>query len=243
MFHNPVVNYRRKLRCSHEIVYPLYVPRPSLFTHAPAFRSRQTAIFVLYTYASLLMLLVRPFFTLLIDRKFVSASIYNALHFYPCLLVLHALCGGLICKHDRSIRGHSHDDGLFVFFFADYRFLISNLDHFQWHSSQCHSFHSDRQWRKRMAAVPPQALRQREELDHLLCPRDHSALRSRQSHAISAGLPLDSVPDGLLARIVVYSLVQVHGDHGHTSCRKLTRSGQRRLPCSSLFFLDGHRSN
>ncbi|CAF4821879.1 unnamed protein product, partial [Rotaria sp. Silwood1] len=58
IFHNPIVNYRKKLRCSYEVVYPL-----------------QSAIFVLYTYAT---------------------SIYSALHFYPCLLVLHALCGGLI---------------------------------------------------------------------------------------------------------------------------------------------------
>ncbi|CAF4359795.1 unnamed protein product, partial [Adineta steineri] len=32
MFHNPIVNYRKKLRCSYEVVYPL-----------------QSAIFVLYT--------------------------------------------------------------------------------------------------------------------------------------------------------------------------------------------------
>jgi len=25
MFHNPIVNYRKKLRCSYEVVYPLYV--------------------------------------------------------------------------------------------------------------------------------------------------------------------------------------------------------------------------
>ena len=25
MFHNPIVNYRNKLRCSYEVVYPLYV--------------------------------------------------------------------------------------------------------------------------------------------------------------------------------------------------------------------------
>jgi hypothetical protein len=25
MFHNPIVNYQKKLRCSYEVVYPLYV--------------------------------------------------------------------------------------------------------------------------------------------------------------------------------------------------------------------------
>lgn len=25
IFHNPTVNYRKKLRCSYEVVYPLYV--------------------------------------------------------------------------------------------------------------------------------------------------------------------------------------------------------------------------
>ncbi|CAF1407127.1 unnamed protein product [Rotaria sp. Silwood1] len=79
IFHNPIVNYRKKLRCSYEVVYPL-----------------QSAIFVLYTYASLIMLFIRPFFIFIIHQKFISASIYSALHFYPCLLVLHALCGGLI---------------------------------------------------------------------------------------------------------------------------------------------------
>jgi hypothetical protein len=44
------------------------------------------------------MLLIRPFFVGIIHRKFISASIYSALHFYPCLLILHAVCGGLICK-------------------------------------------------------------------------------------------------------------------------------------------------
>lgn len=53
---------------------------------------------MLYTYASLLMLLIRPLFSVIIQRRFVSASIYSALHFYPCLLILHALCGGLICE-------------------------------------------------------------------------------------------------------------------------------------------------
>ncbi|CAF0826454.1 unnamed protein product [Adineta steineri] len=79
MFHNPIVNYRKKLRCSYEVVYPL-----------------QSAIFVLYTYASLIMLLLRPLFVSIIHQKFISASIYSALHFYPCLLILHALCGGFI---------------------------------------------------------------------------------------------------------------------------------------------------
>lgn len=44
------------------------------------------------------MLFLRPFFLSIIPGKLLSASIYNALHFYPCLLILHALCGGLICK-------------------------------------------------------------------------------------------------------------------------------------------------
>lgn len=44
------------------------------------------------------MLFLRPFLVSIIDRKYISASIYSALHFYPCLLVLHALCAGLICK-------------------------------------------------------------------------------------------------------------------------------------------------
>ncbi|CAF4372801.1 unnamed protein product, partial [Rotaria socialis] len=79
IFHNPIVNYRKKLRCSYEVVYPL-----------------QSVIFVLYTYASLIMLFLRPIFVSIIRQKFISASIYSALHFYPCLLILHALFGGLI---------------------------------------------------------------------------------------------------------------------------------------------------
>lgn len=98
MFHNPIVNYRRKLRCSYEVVYPLYVPRALATRRRSPSPFRQSAIFVLYTYASIIMLLIRPFFVSLIHQKFISASIYSALHFYPCLLILHALCGGLICK-------------------------------------------------------------------------------------------------------------------------------------------------
>jgi len=44
------------------------------------------------------MLLIRPFFISIIDRKSIFASIYSALHFYPCLLIVHAIFAGLICK-------------------------------------------------------------------------------------------------------------------------------------------------
>ena len=98
MFHNPIVNYRKKLRCSYEVVYPLYVNYLPNFFFLSIRIFRQSTIFALYTYASLIMLFLRPFFVSIIPRKFISASIYSALHFYPCLLILHAICGGLICK-------------------------------------------------------------------------------------------------------------------------------------------------
>ena len=87
-----------------------------------------------------------------------------------------------------------------------------------------------------MAGVPTKTLRKHQELDDLLRARDHSALRTRQSHTISARLPLDSVSDGLLARPVVYSLVQVHGDHCHTIGSQLTRDRSNVVRVAFPFF-------
>ncbi|CAF0973439.1 unnamed protein product [Didymodactylos carnosus] len=79
VFYNPVVNYTKKLRCSYEVVYPL-----------------QSAVFVLYIFATLLMLLLRPFLIFVLYQKNVYHSIYTALHFYPCLMIFHAIAAGLI---------------------------------------------------------------------------------------------------------------------------------------------------
>jgi len=80
VFYNPVdARYTKKFRCSYEVVYPF-----------------QSLILVLYTFSTILMLLIRPFFVIILHRKYVYRSIYNALHFYPCLIFLHVLCGGLI---------------------------------------------------------------------------------------------------------------------------------------------------
>jgi hypothetical protein len=82
----------KSMNCSIHISCLKHVYYSSRFVH------RQSTIVMLYTYASLLMLLIRPLLSIVINRKYIAATIYSALHFYPCLLVLHALFGGLICK-------------------------------------------------------------------------------------------------------------------------------------------------
>lgn len=67
------------------------------------------------------MLILRPIFSSIIDRKLLAASIYSALHFYPCLVILHALLGGLICKLPFSTLRSVH------FFLEDFSFPILTI--------------------------------------------------------------------------------------------------------------------
>jgi hypothetical protein len=62
------------------------------------------------------MLFIRPFFVSIIHRKFISSSIYTALHFYPCLLILHALCSGLICKKINKFEIPEKQKNFFFYF-------------------------------------------------------------------------------------------------------------------------------
>lgn len=96
---------------------------------------RQSTIFVLYTYATILMLFIRPLLATFIDRKLISASIYSALHFYPCLLILHTVVGGVICMY-KILRNSIIDSNE-----IRSRFLIPYIDHCQWYTSQCNSLH------------------------------------------------------------------------------------------------------
>ncbi|XP_055373867.1 JNK1/MAPK8-associated membrane protein [Condylostylus longicornis] len=78
LFHNPAPDYKERLHCTQEAVYPL-----------------QTIVLVFYLLCLLLMMLVRP----LLNRKFLKAgksAVYCALYFFPILTLLHAVAGGLI---------------------------------------------------------------------------------------------------------------------------------------------------
>lgn len=79
LLHNPSPNYGTTLHCTQEAVYPLY-----------------TMVFIFYALGILLILLIRP----LIAKRFLPKqgkfSIYAALYFFPILVLLHAVGGGLI---------------------------------------------------------------------------------------------------------------------------------------------------
>lgn len=79
LFHNPNPNYEETLHCTQEAVYPLY-----------------TMIFIFYALGLILMLLIRP----IVAKKSLptpgKTSIYWALYFYPIIVLIHAVAGGLI---------------------------------------------------------------------------------------------------------------------------------------------------
>ncbi|XP_038073510.1 JNK1/MAPK8-associated membrane protein-like isoform X2 [Patiria miniata] len=79
MLNNPTPDYTRTLHCTQEAVYPLY-----------------TVVFVIYTFELLLMMLFRPLLSVKLCKNQGRNSIYAALYFLPLLVLLHALCAGLI---------------------------------------------------------------------------------------------------------------------------------------------------
>ncbi|XP_022091348.1 JNK1/MAPK8-associated membrane protein-like isoform X2 [Acanthaster planci] len=79
MLNNPTPDYTRTLHCTQEAVYPLY-----------------TVVFVIYTFELLLMMLFRPLLSVKVCKNQGRNSIYAALYFLPLLVLLHALCAGLI---------------------------------------------------------------------------------------------------------------------------------------------------
>ena len=77
--HNPNPNYEETLRCTQEIVYPLY-----------------TMVFVFYALCLILMLLARPCLTSRFYQRRGKNAIFAALYFLPILAATHAVTGGLI---------------------------------------------------------------------------------------------------------------------------------------------------
>lgn len=80
LFHNPSPQYKERLNCTQEAVYPL-----------------QTIVLVYYLLSLIMMVLVRPILTAGILKQGKSA-LYAALYFLPILSVVHCLFCGLICK-------------------------------------------------------------------------------------------------------------------------------------------------
>nr|CAB3257702.1 JNK1/MAPK8-associated membrane protein [Phallusia mammillata] len=84
IFFNPRIKFVETVRCSQEAVYPLY-----------------SIIFLFYLFSLALMLFLRPtlaarFLTSEADKKKCNVAIYAALYFHPILVVIHAICAGLI---------------------------------------------------------------------------------------------------------------------------------------------------
>lgn len=80
LFHNPTPDYKDKLHCTQEAVFPL-----------------QTMVLVFYLLCVIFMMLIRPG----LNKKFLKfgkSAVYCGLYFFPILSLLHAVCGGLICK-------------------------------------------------------------------------------------------------------------------------------------------------
>ncbi|XP_072032309.1 JNK1/MAPK8-associated membrane protein-like [Amphiura filiformis] len=79
MMKNPKPDYTTQLHCTQEAVYPLY-----------------TLIFLSYTFQLIFMMLFRPFLSVKLCKNQGKNSIYAALYFLPILVVIHAVCAGLI---------------------------------------------------------------------------------------------------------------------------------------------------
>ncbi|XP_067140951.1 JNK1/MAPK8-associated membrane protein [Centruroides vittatus] len=79
LLHNPNPNYIGNLRCTQEVVYPLY-----------------SMVFIYFALSLVIMLLIRPLLVLkFIDGK-GKRSIYLTMYLIPILVVIHATCAGLI---------------------------------------------------------------------------------------------------------------------------------------------------
>ncbi|CAM1154702.1 JKAMP (predicted) [Pycnogonum litorale] len=79
LLHNPSPGYINTLHCTQEAVYPLY-----------------TMVFIYYIIALVIMLVVRLLVVRWVLPEKGRISLYIALYFMPCLLVIHAIFGGLI---------------------------------------------------------------------------------------------------------------------------------------------------
>ncbi|XP_033110865.1 JNK1/MAPK8-associated membrane protein-like [Anneissia japonica] len=79
MFFNPVPDYKNKIHCTQEAVYPLY-----------------SMVFIFFGYQWVLMVLFRPILSVKFCKNQGRNSIYAALYFLPILVVIHAVCAGLI---------------------------------------------------------------------------------------------------------------------------------------------------
>lgn len=79
LLHNPNPNYVGSLRCTQEVVYPLY-----------------TMVFMYFAFSLVIMLLLRPFLVVKIMDGKGKRSIYLTLYLIPILVVIHATCAGLL---------------------------------------------------------------------------------------------------------------------------------------------------
>ncbi|CAH1793123.1 unnamed protein product [Owenia fusiformis] len=79
MLHNPHPGYTTTLHCTQEAVYPLY-----------------TIVMIFLTFDLVMLMLVRPLLSTLCVKRKGTGSIYAALYFLPILVVVQAVCGGLI---------------------------------------------------------------------------------------------------------------------------------------------------
>ena len=64
------------------------------------FICRYTICMIYYAFSLLFMMLFRPLLSYNCVETKGSKSIYAALYFHPILIVLQALCGGLLCKYE-----------------------------------------------------------------------------------------------------------------------------------------------
>lgn len=84
IFFNPYIDYYQKLNCSQEIVYPLY-----------------SFCLVFFLLAIFIMMCLRPIFLKLVIKDKIISTILNqptfaALYFYPLLILLQVIAGGLL---------------------------------------------------------------------------------------------------------------------------------------------------
>lgn len=79
LFHNPTPNYEETIHCTQEAVYPLY-----------------TIVLIFYAMGIAIMLIIRPCLTHFFLPKVGKVTIYSALYFYPILMLLQAVLGGVI---------------------------------------------------------------------------------------------------------------------------------------------------
>ncbi|XP_071962366.1 JNK1/MAPK8-associated membrane protein-like [Antedon mediterranea] len=79
MFSNPTPDYKHKIHCTQEAVYPLY-----------------SMVFIFFGYQWVLMVLFRPLLSVKLCKNQGRNSIYAALYFLPILVVIHAVFAGII---------------------------------------------------------------------------------------------------------------------------------------------------